>query len=622
VEKRRFYEFGPFRIDPEERLLFREGVALRLAPKVVETLLVLMAHPGRIVEKDELMKAVWGPDTFVEEGGLARNIAVLRKALGEGPDDSRYIETIPKRGYRFIASLQAVSDPPSEEFRVEPDPVPVPPPPPFGRPRAVAVGFGALAAALLAVIVWPPGPTPDGPPHSLVVLALDNISQDVSQDYFADGMTDAIRTNLTQISALKVKSYPAEKRPGESAADIARRLTVDAALEGSVVTSGGRVRIAVLLTRAGTGEHLWSRNYERDLRDILALQSEVAQAIAAEIRVQVTPREQVALARSRSVDPEAYQAYLRGRHAWNRRTGAGLQTGIGYFQQAIQKDPSYALAYSGLADAFALAGSAPYDAMPPVKAMTEAKKLASRAIQLDDRLAEAHTSLAYVLLSYDWNLPAAEKEFRRALELNPGYPTAHHWYAHYLLAAGKLEEALTEVKRAQELEPLSQIIGAGVGWCYYHMGRHDEAIGQYEKVLEMDPNYFVAHFALGLAYGQKGLHQQATDALQKAVDLSGGSLLGARIVLGETRARAGDQTWARQILKEFHLLVKANQRYVPALYLAGLHASLGERKEALEWAAKAFQERNDYLVYIRTDPKFDALRNLPGFSDLMRRSGL
>lgn len=437
------YQFGPFHIDSVDRLLYRGDEMIPLTPKVSDTLLAMLANAGRVLEKDELIRMIW-PDSFVEEGGLARNVSLLRKVFGE---EAEFIETIPKRGYRFIVPVKVIP-------AVAPADAPGPA---ASKPRR---RWEWIIPALLLLVVLPLGyyrlrqPANIG---SLVVLPLTNLSTDPA---LAQGMHEALINALAKIGSLRVISqtsamvYEGIKKPLPV---IASELNVDAVVEGSVQKEGGRVRIAVQLFEAKTEKPLWASTYDRDLRDVLSLESEVATGIAGEIQVTLTPREKQRLATSRTVDPEAWLDYYRGRFYWNKRTLEGFQKGMELFQLAISKDPSFAAPYAGIADAYALLGGNGTDAMPPLEAMPKAKAAALKAVELDDTLADGHTSLGYVRLAFDWDFPAAQHEFQRALELNPGYATAHHWYAHYWLAMAQPEKALAEMQRAQLQDPFSLV---------------------------------------------------------------------------------------------------------------------------------------------------------------------
>lgn len=624
-QQQHFYEFGPFRIDPSERLLRRGEDLIPLTPKAIDTLLALISHPGDLIEKDDLLKIVW-PDTFVEEGGLARNISALRRALGEGPDEVRYIETIPKRGYRFVAQVREVS---GDRGKQEPDPIPTPPPappppPPARRLWAVAGVMGLAVAIVAAVHFWPSKSVSGGPTVSLVVLPFKNLSDDSAKEYFAEGMTEELINHLDRISALRTISLTsalAYKNTTKPLPQIASELKVESALEGSVSWSKDRVRILVQLVNAKTEKPLWASSYESDLRDILSMQSDMAGAIAREVQVKLTPEDEARLQRKKlfKVTPKAYDDYVKGRHQWNRRSPAQVQASINYFQQAIQQDPNYAPAYAGLADAYALLGSIGVDVLPPREAMPKAEQAALKAVQLDDSLAEGHTSLAYAKMSYDWDWAAAEKEFKRAIELNPGYATAHQWYAHYELARGQLDEALAEMERARAADPYSLVINVGVGWCLYQSRAYDQAIDEYRKTLEMDPEFYLAHCTMGMAYEQKGMAQEAIQHYKTAMTLSGGSVF-ARSRLAHAYALSGNRQEAERILSQ--LLQLAHERYVPAVHIASIYEALGDDNHLIEWVEKALQERSDYLIYLGTEPTLDRLRSDVRVINLVRAVGL
>jgi|SRR5579871_604112 len=612
--EKHLYEFGPYRIDTVERLLQRGDETIPLTPKAADTLLALVATPGRILEKDELIKIVW-PDTFVEEGALARNISALRKALGDDAESSQYVETIPKRGYRFIATVKDVasSSPPQPV-----DPVKT-------RHRRLPRVAWVLAGVLLILAAVLAYPTLSRrfyrPPNisSLAVLPLNNMSNDPAQEYFADGMTEELINSLAKIEALRVISrtsamtYKGVKN--KSLPQIARELKVDGIVEGSVIQSNNRVRITVRLFEGKTERQLWAQSYERDLRDVLALRSDVASAIAREIQVKLTPREQQRLAQSRPVNPLAYLAYSYGRYCWNKRTPEDFQRALDYFQRAINLDSSYAPAYAGMADAYALLGSIGVDAYPPNDVMPKAKEAALKAVSLDDGLAEGHTSLGYVRLSYDWDLAAAESEFKRAIDLNPGYATAHHWHAHYFLARAQTEQALVEIKRAQRLDPLSFSINVGLGWCLYQARRYDDAIAQYRSTLEIDPDFSLAHCTLGMALTQKQLYDNALTEFNKALTLHGSRSF-ALANIARTYALAGKQGEAKKVLRD--LENSAKQEYVPAMYIAAIYAALGQGDRSLRWIQKAYEERSDYMIYLKTEPSVDAFRSNPRFQGLLK----
>jgi eukaryotic-like serine/threonine-protein kinase len=455
--------------------------------------------------------------------------------------------------------------------------------------------------------------------RSVAVLPLEDFSSDPARDYFAEGMTEALITDLAKIKALQVisrSSVMQYKGLHKPLPQVAQELNVDAVVEGSVMRSGNRVRITAQLIHAATDQHLWAESYERDLRDILSLQSEVARAIANEIQLKLTPQDHARLASIRMVDPEAYQLYLKGRFHWNKRTEAGLKKGIEYFHQAIDLDPKYALAYSGIADCYSLLGWDLFGALPPREALQTAKAAAMKALELDDKLAEVHSSLAWTKLVFDWDWSGAESEFRRAIELNPGYAPAHQYYAECLAGMGRYDRALAEIKRGQQLDPLSLIINTVVGWILYFQRRLEVAIGQFKKAIELDPNFWVAHWTLGRAYEEGVMMAEAAAEFQKAIKLSAGSPLSIA-ALGHVYAISGNKAEAQKLIGELQKLSK--QRYVSPFCIATIYAGLGEEDQALDWLEIAHEERSGWLIWLKADPYCDPLRFNPRFEQLLRR---
>jgi TolB-like protein/Flp pilus assembly protein TadD len=456
--------------------------------------------------------------------------------------------------------------------------------------------------------------------RSLAVLPLESLSSDASQDYFADGMTDELISDLGQISALRVisrTSVMAYKHARKPLPQIARELNVDAVVEGTVLRSGDQVRITVQLIEASTDKHLWSESYEGELRDTLALQNKVAKAIANQIRISLNPQEQAALKNVKVVNPEAYVSYLKGRYFWNKRTADSLKVALAYFNEAIDEDPKYAQAYSGLADTYALLGDWQYAVMTPKVALPKAKAAAIKALELDSTLGEAHNSLAFCLDGFDWDLDSGGKEFRRAIELNPGYATAHHWYAWHLSLLSRYDEALVEMRKAENLDPLSLIIEADLAELLLLAHSYDESIGQSRKTIEMDPNFALAHNQLGQAYLQKHLQDEAVAELQKAVQLSGGS---PTTIANLARAYvvSGKRSEALKLLSD--LKKRSSPDYSHASEIAVIHAALGDTDQAMHWLEKGYEERFNPGVLLR--PGFDTLRSDPRFQDLVRRVGL
>jgi TolB-like protein/DNA-binding winged helix-turn-helix (wHTH) protein/Flp pilus assembly protein TadD len=639
--------FGTYELSVQSGELRKAGVRIRVQQQPLKLLEVLLERPGEVVSREELRTRL-SPNESFGDFDQAVNIAIakLRSALGDSADSPRYIETLPKRGYRFIAEVSFVDadgrvrrpESPGPEAGQQPpvngsaDPVvtePVASPmeaapavAPQPKKRLVPLLIMALAvvaiAAILSVFFF--RSRSHGPAiRSLAVLPLENLSGDASQNYFSDGMTDELITDLAQISALRVISrtsvmvYKGARKP---LPQIARELQVDAIVEGTVLRAGDRVRITAQLIDAATDKHLWSQSYEGELRDTLALQDRVARAIAEQIQINVTPQEQAALKSVKVVDPEAYESYLKGRFFWNKRTAEGLKVALAYFNQAVEEDPKYAQAYSGIADTYALLGDWQYAVMTPAQAYPKAKAAALKAVELDQGLGEAHNSLAFVLDGFDWDLDGGGKEFRRAIELNPGYATAHHWYAWHLALLGRYDEAIVEMKKAESLDPLSLIINADLAELLVIAHSYDESMKQSRKTIEMDPNFAMAHNQLGQAYLQKHMYDQAVPELQKAVQLSAGSP-GCTSNLARAYALSGQRDAAVKLLDD--LKTSSTPGYSHASEIAAIYVSLGDTNEAMNWLEKGYAERFNPGVLIR--PGFDPLRTDPRFQDLVRRVG-
>jgi TolB-like protein/Tfp pilus assembly protein PilF len=456
--------------------------------------------------------------------------------------------------------------------------------------------------------------------QSLVVLPLENLSNDPEQEYFADGMTDQLITNLAQISALKVISRTSAMRykgTKKSLPEIAQELHVDAVVEGAVMWVGGRVRISAQLIEAPTDYHLWAASYERDLRDVLSMQEEVTRAIASEIRVNLSAQEQARLASTRPIDPEAYRLYLKGRYYWNKRSLEGFQKAIEYFQQATAKDPAYAQAYVGLADTYTYFSF--FDVVPPQEAMPKAKAAAARALELDDSLGEAHVSLGYVSYMYDWDWPTAGKHFEQALTLNPAYSRAHTFYPFYLSSLGRSEEALAVAKRSLDLDPASPAVNHSLAVQFYLARQFDQAIEQAHKTLELDPNFAISYELLGEVYVSRGMHREGLSELEKYSALSRGRAMSLAL-LGYAHAQLGERSQALRMLEQLESASK--ERYTPAFSFAVVYAGLGEKDQAFAWLEKAYGERTSRLGYLKVEPLWDSLRPDSRFADLMRRIGL
>jgi eukaryotic-like serine/threonine-protein kinase len=459
--------------------------------------------------------------------------------------------------------------------------------------------------------------------ESLAVLPLQNLSGDPDQDYFADGMTEELIADLSKIGALRVISRTSVmhyKGTTKTLPEIAQELKVDAVVEGSVRHSGDQVRITAQLIYAPTDRHLWAESYERRVRDVLALQSEVASAIASEIKIKITPQEQSHLSSSHVVNPDAYEAYLKGRYHWNQRRPEELKVGLQYFRQAIEKDQNYASAYSGLADSYfvlAIAGS-----LPASEAMPKAKTAALKALQMDDTLAEAHASLGVILENYDWKWMEAEREFKRAIELNPNYSIAHHYYAGHLMLTGRSPEAIAEMKRATRLDPLSPIISTFLGRAYYYARQYDQAIAQYRRTFEIVPNFAVASSFLVQAYEQKGMYEAAIEASRSALIGDGQSPEKATKIVAElSSAYKASGAWGYWH-KRLNLAKEESKRHPESLEMAYIHTRLAENEQAFAWLERAYEEHDMWLTTLKVEPKWDSLRSDPRFQDLLRRVGL
>ena len=639
----RLIRFGVFELDLRSGELQKQGRKIRLEGQPVQVLICLLENPGELVTREELHRKLWPADTFVNfEHGLNAAVKRLRQALNDSADNPRFVETLPRRGYRFIAPTVDVSgDGSAVNVAVAVTEVPATRDLPEARdhdqvdlsektvlylhrrwPRAWKTsGVGLLVAlGIFAVWILRPGNHPPPVIRSLAVLPLENLSGDASQDYFSDGMTDELITELGQISELRVisrTSVMTYKGAHKSLPQIARDLNVDSVVEGTVLRSGNQVRITAQLILAAADKHLWARSYDGDLRDMLALQKQVARSIAEEIRIELTPHEQAALKTAKRVNPEAYEAYLKGRYFWNKRTVDGLKKANDYFNQAIEKDPSYARAYAGLADSYALLGDWEYGILPPKEAYPRAKAAAAKAIELDGTLGEAHISLAFCLDGFDWDWESAGREFRRGIELNPGYATGHHWYAWHLTALGRNGEAIAEMKKAESLDPLSLIISADLAEELLIAHRYDDAIKQSRQTMDLDPRFAVAHYELGQAFVQKRMYNEAIAELQKAIALSGGSTT-CTSNLAYAYAVSGMRNEAVKILND--LKNRSNHGFSNAPEIALVYVGLDEKDQAMAWLEKAYVERFNPGVLLR--PAFDPLRSDPRFQDLLRRIGL
>jgi TolB-like protein/DNA-binding winged helix-turn-helix (wHTH) protein/Flp pilus assembly protein TadD len=621
----RSFKFGIFEADLRTGELTKLGKRVRLQEQPFHLLAILLERPGELVIREELRERLW-PKTIVDfDHGLNKAISKIRDALGDSAENPRFIETVASRGYRFLANVAVVqsAQPQAAAGDLAGREAPV-------LAQSLGAGhafgwrrYGALTALALTVFLtwffysWR---HPLTTIHSLAVLPLENLSNDASQDYFADGMTDELITHLGQISAIRVISRTSAmtyKNARKPLAEIARELNVDAVVEGSVLHSGERVRIVARLTEVPADKQIWAESYEGEIRDTLAFQGRVARSVAEQIRATLNRQEQVALAKSKAVKPEAYEAYLKGRYFWNKRTGDGLRTAIEYFNHAIEVDPTYAEAYSGLADSYALSGDWEYGVLSPQDAFRNAKAAATKALALDDSLGEAHTSLAFALDLYGWDWEAAETEYKLAIKLSPGYATAHLWYAWHLILMGRNSEGLFELRKAESLDPLSLIISADVadGLCIAHL--FDEAVQQSNKTLQMDPNFAIGHYQLGQAFEQKHMHDEAVAEFHKAIEISGHN--GAfDSNLAYVYAVLGRKEEAIKIAKD--LEAHRDQNPSAEANIALIYVGLGDQDQAMIWLNKSYEARFNPSILLR--PAFDPLRSDARFRELVRRVGL
>jgi TolB-like protein/DNA-binding winged helix-turn-helix (wHTH) protein/Flp pilus assembly protein TadD len=595
--------FGVFEADVRTGELTKRGKHLRLQEQPFQLLAMLLERPGELLTREELSSRLW-PQTIVDfDHGLNKAIGKIREALGDSSENPRFIETVARRGYRFLADVVVVHDgqagTEANDLARQENPGPVSVAnagKSSGRPTRAWKFFGfGLALVLAASLSWVLYPRSHALPaiRSLAVLPLENLSGDPSQDYFAEGMTDELITRLAQISALRVisrRSVMTYKSVRKSLPEIARELNVDAVVEGSVSRSDNRVRITAQLIQVPTDTHMWAQRYDEDLQDTLALQSKVARDIAEHIRVTLNGQEQAELVKSKTVNPEAYEAYLKGRYFWNKRTGDALK-------KAISGDWEYGIL-------------SPRDAFP------RARDAATKALVLDDSLAEAHTSLAFALdLGWDWE--AAEAEYKKAIKLNPGYATAHHWYAWHLMVMGQNSEGISELRKAESLDPLSLIISADIADALCIAHRYDDSVQESKKTLEMDPGFAVAHYELGQAFTRKHMYNEAIVEFQRAIDLSGHS--GAfDSNLAYVYSVSGRKEEAIEIIKS--LEARQGQNPSADANVALIYVGLGDPDHAMNWLNMAYEARFNPSILLR--PVFDPLRRDARFQDLLRRVGL
>lgn len=620
------YEFGPFQLDPPERLLLCDGLPVSLTPKAFDLLLALVDRSGHLIEKDELLRIVW-PGSFVEEGNLAVTISQLRKALNDDRGQHRYIETISKKGYRFVAEVKRLDDSalviasskaaeesiaavlPVPEVIHEPHVWPEP-------PKRKAWGFLILAAfglSLVPLIVVgvlhrkaASKQTEDVPTiTSLAILPFQTLGTNSPDKYLELGMADAVITKLASTGKITVRPTSAiQQYAGTrlSPQAIGREQAVDAVLEGRIQRDSGRVRVTVQLIRVQDGVQLWGDTFDRQFTDVFALEDALADMAAQSIRLKLTGEETRRFTKRSTERPDAYEAFMKGRYFWNKRTPDALKKGLGYFQQAINLDPGFAEAYVGIADSYATLGL--YAVVPPKQAFSAAKDAGKRALLMDDTLAAAHATLGLIDFYYDWNVSTAGNEFRRALEENPHYAMAHSWYAESLAAEGNYSDAVEEAQRALQDDPLSLIVGSNAGWTFALAGQYEHSVETLKKAIEIDPNFPRTHFRLGEVYEQRGEYGMAIPEFEEAVRLSGGDPY-YEGSLGHAYGVSGNALKAKDVLQ--NLQARPGQ-YVPPYAIGLIYAGLGEKDQAFYWLRKAVEERSTSMVFLRMDPELAILR--------------
>jgi DNA-binding winged helix-turn-helix (wHTH) protein/tetratricopeptide (TPR) repeat protein len=583
---RHLYSFGPFQLDTEEQVLRRDGQLLPLKPKIFDLLVVLVENSGRVVCKDELMKQVWA-GSFVEEGNLAVSMVKLRQALGEAHNEHRYIETVQRRGYRFVACVTEASQ--------ETDGLAVAP----SSMAGVSDGYASASKATIAVLPFKSiGATSGG--------------------YLGLGMADALITRLSNLRRVTVRptSSVLKYNGAQDPISAGKELSVEWVLDGSVQKSGKRIRVTVQLVNVGDGVLVWAEKFDEKFTDIFAVEDSISEQLVNALALRLTGEEKSLLTKRYTEDAAAYEACLKGHYFFDKRTVEGCKKGIQYFEQAIKADPNYALAYTGLANCYTVLRG--YNALPLQECNARTEKAALSALELDGELAEAHASLGYLRThQLDWS--SAAKELKRAIELNPNYAIAHVWYATYLALTGQNDDAMLEVEKARDIDPLSLYINSAVGSIFYFARRYDQAIKQLRRTLDLDPNFAPAHFCLGLVYEAQGKYEEAISEYRRSrKGLGNTPELSA--CLGRIYALSGRRDGAVEAIGELRCL--SEKRYVQPSFIALIYAALGDQDSTFEWLERGFKQRDEGLTLLKVDPCLDNLRTDPRFLSLLQRVGL
>jgi serine/threonine-protein kinase len=610
--KPRFYEFGDFRLDAERRLLSHHQEPVPLTPKAFDTLLYLVEHRGSVLSKDELMAAVW-PDTTVEENNLGQNISKLRAALGENRGENRYIATAPGHGYRFVAEVTTpVSLRPPDAGQAR-----------RGRRLQQGLFVVAIAVALgVGASLWQgrSRPAADAPIRTVAVLPFKPLVVESRDEALELGMADTLITKLGSTREIVVRPIGAVRRYGAVEQDpvaAGRALGVEAVLDGTIQRWGDRVRVTARLLRVGDGRTLWAGRFDEKFGDVFAVQDSISGRVALELAPRLTGEERERVAKRYTKDAEAYDAYLKGRFFWAKRTLEGTRQAVEYFERALERDPAYALAYAGLGDCHRRLPIM-IDA-PSREAFPKAKAAALKALEIDGRLAEAHATLGWIAFWYEWDWPGAERAFLRALEIDPHHSSAHLGYGHIHSMLGRHEEALAGADRALQLEPLSSFSGSMKGVFLFYARRYPEAVSQLNRTLEVDPRSWITQVNLGSAYERIGRYEDALAALDKARE-SNSDTAGPASITAYVQARSGHRAEAVRILGELRAM--ATSRYVPPYNMAVVLHGMGNSHEALRLLEAGYEQRDVRMVFLGVDPKWDSLRTDPRFQSLLRRMKL
>ncbi len=644
MQAKQLYEFGPFQLSTAEHLLLRDGDVVPLTPKVVDVLALLVERSGHLLEREELLSTVW-TDSFVEEANLTVSISALRKALGERADGHQYIETVPKRGYRFVADVKVIEaeedlvlrertraqviieheeetdDQSDIRTEIEPDAKSQ------ARARATRRWRGRALIAGVATLVmmaglaylWKIAKTRQAETNaqikSIAVLPFKQLGEGEKDELVGFGIADVLITRLGSVNRMAVRPTSSVFKYIGAEPDIlsvGTELKVDAILEGNIQRTGNQTRVTARLVRARDGQLLWADTFDGRPNEPFELQDRISERVAAALFFN-PPDEQKRLLTKRDTDnPEAYQAYMKGRYFLAKRTTDGMKKSIEYFERAIEKDPSYALAFAGLADGYSLLVN--YTQIAPKDGFPKAKEAVTQALRIDDTLAEAHASLAKIDHLYDWDWEAAEREFKRAIELNSDYATAHQWYGEYLISMGRFDEAKAEMRRALELDPVSPAINAAQGFPYYHNREFDEAIAAYKRALELDPKYGITHWRLNQVYIQKRMYDEASAEFLASEGDSPQIQERLRTIFTASGIRG---YWELSVAKSEAELDRCCSKHIAVIY-----GYLGDRENVLKWLEKAYRERAHMMVELKVDPVWDDVRSDPRFADLLRRMRL